>query len=214
MGLISRVSSRTYRGVMLNLAKFQGLRFSLLAAQQQTRSVATVTPDNKGRRTVRAVTSRYQRTGAGIWFRNLAGRSNRQWAHLFYERSLNGLKMSQAGARRSLLTKKLRLSMNEQKCLNLDLMVNRYHRQQKWTVENPYKGYTRFTKVWYYPGRPEADPAQYQRGYWNFGKSWSDKSDHTYDNDNAFWESKKPKNATSFRNNSTHLHSILLNYKK
>lgn len=78
-----------FRGAMplLDLAKFNGLRFSL-AALQPIRSVATVTPDNKGRRTVRAVTSRYQRTGAGIWFRNLAGRSNRQ-LEKFSKRYLN-----------------------------------------------------------------------------------------------------------------------------
>merc|ERR1712226_436019 len=182
MGLISRVSSRTYRNMFR-----QALGFSL-SSLTLNRSVATVTHSGKGRGTNRGVTDRFVRTGAGFYFRNISGNRKKVWQTIHYSASLSGLKISTG--RQEQLQKLQKLTLCSRKSKTLDMMINRYHRQQKWVANNPYLGYNRYSKVWYYPGRQEDDPDKYEPGYWNFGTAYMGKSDHSYDGDMAMHEAK------------------------
>merc|ERR1711974_79814 len=130
MGLISRVSSRTYR-IMFR----QALGFVL----NPTRNVSTVTHSNKGRGTNRGVTDRFVRTGSGLYFRNISGNRKKVWQTIHYSVSLSGLKISTG--RQEQLQKLQKLTICSRKSKTLDMMINRYHRQQKWVSNNPYLGY-------------------------------------------------------------------------
>lgn len=156
--------------------------------QTQTRSVATVTQGDKGRSTNRGVTDRFRRTGSGLYFRCISGARKKVWQTVHYSASLSGLKIS--SSRQMQLDKLKKITICSRKSKTLDMMINRHHRQQKWVSDNPYLGYNRYAKVWYYPGRQEEDPDKYEPGYWNFGNSYMGKSDHSYDGDMAMYEAK------------------------
>ena len=159
-----------------------------------TRQIANITQNNHGRSTARSVITRYRRTGAGFWFRVVPGRRKKLWQNLFYQRTHEGVPISN-GASKHLPTFGDRV-VGDQMSLTYDLMVHKYYRQQRWTVSNAYEGHDRYSKMWYYPGREDEDPSTYEKGHFSHHKAWENKASYSYDNDNAYYEycvNQKPK---------------------
>lgn len=159
---------------MLNLAKIQ------------TRCIANITQNDHGRSTALSVTTRYRRTGAGFWFRAIPGRRKKIWQNLYYMRTNENIPFKNNQARH--LPTFGDKATGDQMSLTYDMMVNKYYRQQRWTVKNAYQGYDKYARIWYYPGRHDEDPSNFQEGYFSHMKAFDNKANHSYDNENAYYE--------------------------
>ena len=153
-----------------------------------TRSIANVTQNNHGRSTLRAVTNRFRRTGAGLWFRAIPGRRKKIWKNLYFQRTGEDVPFSYGG-HNHIPTFGDRTHC-DRVSLTYDMMVNKYHRQQRWHVRNAYEGYDRYTKMWYYPGRHDEDPANFpeNEGFHYHMRAYADMSNHSFDSENAYYE--------------------------
>lgn len=91
-------------------------------------------------KTVKMITQRFRRLGNGLWVRRQSGYKKRLYTKLF-----------KRGGKGKVLKKKRHVLCDLRQSRMLDKMVGDSYKQQKWYVEDPYKGYTESSLFWYHP---------------------------------------------------------------